>query len=112
MRTDPYNTGTKLVNGLERFRKSTDLLKSNKKLILDFHAEAVARGLSNGRCLKYLSTLRNLSIQLKKPFNKANKQDMIQLLSWLESTDYAEWTKHDYKVIIKAYCELGGPPVR
>ncbi|MCK4327023.1 MAG: tyrosine-type recombinase/integrase [Candidatus Diapherotrites archaeon] len=103
MRTDPYNTGTKLVNCLERVRQSLDLCKANKRLILEFHAEAVARGLSEKRCLKYVSTLRNLGTQLGKPFNKADKHDIIRLLSWLESTAYKEWTKHDYKVILKSF---------
>ncbi|MBN3037748.1 MAG: tyrosine-type recombinase/integrase [Candidatus Diapherotrites archaeon] len=103
MRTDPYNTNTKLANCLERVRQSPDLCEANKKLILEFHAEAIARGLSEKRCLKYLSTLSRLGSQLGKPFNEAAKGDVIQLLSWLEATGFKEWTKHDYKVILKSF---------
>jgi len=103
MRTDPYNTNTKLANCLSRVRQSPGLCEANKKLILDFHAEAVARGLSEKRCLKYLGTLQRLGSQLEKPFNEADKHDVIRLLSWLESTGFKEWTKHDYKVILKSF---------
>lgn len=64
MRTDPYNTGTKLVNCLERVRQSPGLCKANKKLILDFHAEAVARGLSSSSLIAFEDTLSSPALTL------------------------------------------------
>lgn len=40
---------------------------------------------------------------LNKDFEKAAKQDIFELIQRLEAENLSEWTKHDYKVIIKKF---------
>jgi len=63
----------------------------------------VAEGLSRARIWKCLSTLRRLVELLGKPFEEATKDDIVELIAKIERRGYAEWTKHDYKVILRKF---------
>lgn len=70
-----------------------------KRFINDF----LAQRYSTGRIIKYLHTLVSLRGGLNKPFNKASSEDLKRYIIGLEKSDYAEWTKHDFKVILRKY---------
>jgi len=38
-----------------------------------------------------------------KPFKKAGEEDIKRFVVCLERSDYADWTKHDKKVILRKY---------
>ncbi|MCX6821798.1 MAG: tyrosine-type recombinase/integrase [Candidatus Aenigmarchaeota archaeon] len=76
---------------------------NNKALIDKFLEFCKANGLSQLRITKYYYTLPKIAEWLNKPFGKVTKDDMIKLVGKIEETDYAEWTKHDYKAIIKRF---------
>jgi integrase len=40
---------------------------------------------------------------LKKNFKECNKEDIIKLVEEIERRDYSEWTKYDYKVILRKF---------
>jgi len=76
---------------------------TNETLIKQFLEFCKANGIGKYRILKYEYTLPKISKMLHKPFNTVTKDDMIKLMVKIEQSDYAEWTKHDYKVVIKRF---------
>jgi len=85
---------------MKKLNKSKDI---NKQTILKYYDFISANGLSIARIDKELRILLNLSKFLGKKFEEANKDDIIKLVQTIENQDYAEWTKCDYKVIVKKF---------
>ena len=102
-------TGTLEVNvqQLEHAKARLDTLKlqpGNKQHILSFVEIISAEGLSLKRQLKYVYTLGKLDKMLNKNFATATKQDIVKVVSTINnSTEFKEWTKYSYKVIIKKF---------
>jgi integrase/recombinase XerD len=60
--------------------------------------------MGKGRILKYVFTLENVVKMLKVKFEKATKDDIIDLVSKIgRNNKWSEWTKHDYKVVIRRF---------
>ena len=83
--------------------ESSDLCEVNKKQLLDFYGDCVARGLSKARIAKYLDTLWRITLWLDKPLPDVNREDITKLLMRVETSDYTAWTKHDYRAILKVF---------
>ncbi|MHA1972608.1 MAG: tyrosine-type recombinase/integrase [Candidatus Hodarchaeales archaeon] len=96
-----YNYPRKLENELKRMESIP--IKNNKQIIRRFHREIVAQGVGLGRQIKYLSTLRSISNKLGKDFEKVTKDDVIDFIGKLEQSNYSEWTKRDYRQILKRF---------
>ena len=79
------------------------LLDENKQLILDFAKARLANGSSRLRVVKCMYCLRYLAKWLNKPFGQATKQDLTALVGDLENQDYAEYTKYDFKIVLKMF---------
>lgn len=92
----------KLMRAKERV-KSLKIPQNNKNLILQFAEQLSAEGLSIVRQVKYLYTLGRIAISMDKDFSKTDKQDIVQFCNDINNSDYAEWTKHNYRVIIKRF---------
>jgi len=96
--------------------KTNSLGKENSEIISRFYKQLAAEGLGIARIIKYISTLRLIASFLNKPFNEATKDDIIDFVAKIEQRDYSEWTKRDYKVILKKFykwlhgCEDEYPP--
>ncbi|MGB9659242.1 MAG: tyrosine-type recombinase/integrase [Nitrososphaerales archaeon] len=104
MKEDIYSRSKTLRNSLERIRNSEDIIDENKLLILKFHSQCFAEGLSTARIVKYLYTLQQISKMLNKPFEKANREDMVKLVEKMERNDkWSDWTKQHYKVTLKKF---------
>jgi integrase/ribosomal protein L37E len=81
-----------------------DINEEEKLNLKKYYTELLAKGISYGRIAKYLRTIRKLSKMLGKPFSKATKDDFIQLVAQIERNhSFSQWTKHDYKLILKRY---------
>jgi integrase len=80
-----------------------DITPANKKAILDFKAEAIAQGYSKARIAKYLEILTILGRQMEKDFDKATREDIMQLVTQIEMRNFSEWTKCTYKTILKVF---------
>ena len=68
-----------------------------------FIDELLAQGYSAGRVDKYLSSFVSISRMLKVSFRDAKEIDVKRYAAQLEKSDYAEWSKHDFRVIIRKY---------
>ena len=77
--------------------------RSNHKAILDFTDFCFTEGLSTRRVLKYLYTLRTISLRFTKEFHKANREDIEKLVNGIERSDYKEWTKRDFRITLKKF---------
>lgn len=75
----------------------------NAEILFKYYRSRVADGLSLARIIKCLYTLRYLSRALSKSFEKATKDDIVNLMAKIEQKDFAQWTKQDYKVILKGF---------
>ncbi|MCX6822135.1 MAG: tyrosine-type recombinase/integrase [Candidatus Aenigmarchaeota archaeon] len=77
---------------------------NNKAFIDKFLEFMKAKGISKSRILKYHYTLPKVSEWLNRPFDKANKNDMIRLMAKIESNEqFADWTKNTYRAVIKRF---------
>lgn len=88
----------------------------NADALSKYYQARVAEGISTARIYKCISTLNILSRRLGKPFSDAVKDDFIRLVSEIEQSSLSDWTKRDYKVILKHFYrwlrgwEDGSPP--
>ena len=99
---DIHRTNRKLELAIKTI-ESGHISKQNKDIILKFHDYAFSIGLSKKRILKYLHSLLKIAQWLEVPLENAPKEDIMKLVRKIEQEDYSEWTKHDYKVIIKRF---------
>lgn len=83
--------------------KKSKMLNANKQHLFKFSKFCFADGLTSKRIDKLLHVLSKVAIWLKKDFNSASKDDIIDVVQKIEAIDYADWTKHDYKVVIKKF---------
>jgi len=97
-----YGYEKKIENVLRRIKESS-IDDDSKEKILEFYDELLAQGYSKARILKYLDTLCRIAVMLGKSFVEANKDDIACFVRKIEAKDYSEWTKHDYKVILKLF---------
>jgi integrase/recombinase XerD len=91
---------------LQHARKKVEqlpILGSNRKAILDFSEFCFSEGLSIRRVIKYLYMLTTITKWLPKDFVQVNRQDIEKLVNGIERSDYAEWTKHDFRITLKKF---------
>jgi integrase/recombinase XerD len=97
-----HNYERRLEGVLSRIDESS-IDRKCKSLILDFYNDCLSRGLSKARIVKYLDTIERIARLLKKPFKEATKDDIARLVREIEEKEYSDWTKHDYKIILKIF---------
>jgi integrase/ribosomal protein L40E len=101
-RIEVHNYQRRLEGVLKRIDESS-IVKEDKTLILDFMNDCFSRSLSKARVVKYLDTLERIAKLLGKPFQKTSKEDIALLVREIEEKDYTDWTKHDYKLILRVF---------
>lgn len=89
-----------VVNGIKTCKHCSE---TNREIMLKFHSYLFAEGLSVPRVAKYLMLLCQIDKRLNKDFTKIDKQDVVEYLSWLETSHYSEYTKKDFKVALKKF---------
>jgi site-specific recombinase XerD len=88
----------------------------NAEIILKYYQARLADGISLARMHKCLWTVRRISKMLGKSFDGATKDDFVRLIAELEQSSFSDWTKMDFKVILKHFWrwfknwEDGTPP--
>jgi len=90
-------TGKKYIERLE-------ITPKNKKSILQFIEQLSAENLTLIRQIKYLYAFGTICKLLDgKDFSKLTKQDMMSYCSKVNNSKYTEWTKRDFKIMIKRF---------
>ena len=100
--SDIYGYGKILEKTYFRIESSA-INQENKRLILRFLEECLANGLSKARIIKYGATLLQLARIAGKPFKSLKKEDILRIVKEVELRNYSEWTKRDYKIILKKF---------
>lgn len=103
MKYDINNVEPKFRRRLLSLREDKTIIPKNKKSILAFDEYLGTMALTKDRRYKYLTLLSWFSRVLNKPFEKATKKDIMKIVSDVEKSNYAEWTKSDRKIIIKRF---------
>ena len=83
--------------------KTKDISSNDKKVIMGFYHDGVARGLSTARNIKYLILLSRLSEMLKTGLKNAKNEQIKAVVVQTEQSKYSEWTKKDFKIVIKCF---------
>ncbi len=102
MKVDFHNYEQGLKSALERidnFKTSGQ----NKKTIMKFSDYLISEGLSRARIIKYISHLRKISELIKKNFEDADREDVERIFRAIETSELADYTKKDYRVICKRF---------
>jgi len=98
----------KRFSGFERRINDSDMLPENKKLAISFKRRVYAAGLmGKQRILKYEVFFKNYDSLLKKPFNKATREDLEEIVSYIKDRDdWKELTKRDFLMQLKRYYKI------
>jgi site-specific recombinase XerD len=71
--------------------------------MLKYYDSLLAEGLTIPRIAKCLRLAAKLDEVLKKDLKTINKEDVVHYLGFLEKTNYAQWTKSDFKIGMKKF---------
>jgi len=76
--------------------------KTNKKTIISFVKQLAAENMSIDRQHKYIYTTIKISEGVgNKVFSKLTKEDIKNFIGAINNSDFSEWTKRDYRIIMK-----------
>lgn len=88
---------------------SKTILQENKEAILKFIDYLRSENISISRITRYFNDLKKLDYLLKKPFEKANKDDIRRVVAEVNNLSLSEASKKEMKILIrKLYCFLRG----
>jgi integrase len=79
------------------------ITQHNKELIEKFKNNCFSEGLSACRVTKYMHMVPKIAGILGKCFDQTEIEDIKRVVAEIEKSEYAEWTKRDYKVTIKKF---------
>ena len=102
MAYDIHNYDRELEKGRDAVKKAS-ISERNKEIIFEFEKYLIVRNISKPRIIKYLGELRRTAIKLGKDLDKANKQDIIDLVCDMQQGSYTEWTKKTNKAVLKRF---------
>jgi len=89
---------------LKRFKRNISKLKYGS-LALKFLDHLAALGLSQGRIVKYAELLSPLLRIIDFNPRKAKREDVERVVAWINSQPYREWTKRDYKLVLRKFIQ-------
>ncbi|MGC8662150.1 MAG: site-specific integrase, partial [Nitrososphaeria archaeon] len=101
--TDIHRYGQKFEYALRGFARENTIPDDEKKLILEYIKKLESENLNAGRIMKYLYDLRNTRRHLKVNFKEATRDDIEELIRWINTKNYTAWTKADYKGVVKRF---------
>lgn len=99
---DIYDWEKKLESVVRRLENS-DIIEKNKQLISQFHKQLIAEGLGIGRQAKVIRIIWAFAEWIRKPFDTLDRNDIVDLVGFIETQKWTAWTKHDYKIMLKRF---------
>ena len=90
-------------SALRILKKNEQISEYNRKTILKFCYDLQTEGISTTRQVKYLHILPSIAKLLQKDFNKATVDDIRRVVNEVNRSDFAEWTKSDYRITLKRF---------
>lgn len=100
-----------------KFLEQDKISDENKKLIRKFYDEELLQdeNVGYGRQEKYIRTLRQIALQIKKDLDMVIKEDITRLMNYMRQTEYSDaGKKREFKVGLSKFykwlrCEVGYP---
>jgi len=102
-KVDIHDSEKRLKRRIEIIKTSKQIVRENRKILIDYYHARIAEGISLARVEKCLAHLYNIACLLRKSFKKCKKKDLIRIIEIIQRKNYSEWTKRDYKVILKKF---------
>jgi site-specific recombinase XerD len=100
---DLYKREEKLQSLLEEISQAKEINRENATVLLEYDKSMRRDDLSVSRREKVTRTLFIIAKWINKPFKACKKDDIEKVIDEIESRDFSEWTKHDYKAILKKF---------
>ena len=100
---DIHNYKKRLEKTLSNINNSTEISDENKGVILKFHDNCFAEGLSISKIERYLYDLQRLAKMFNKRLSKATREDLQHLVAEIEKKEWAPNSKQTFKVLIKKF---------
>lgn len=100
---DAGETCRNYERAIKRLDSATDIHPSDKEDIGRFVNHLHAEGIGKLRIIKYINHLTVLSRMSAKPLAQLGRDDIEFLVGKINTKDYTDHTKHDYKVVVKRY---------
>ena len=97
-----YKQQANLEQEYGRLEKSKLPAKAKQQL-KDFARIRLAKGASKLRVVKCLWCLRLMAEWLGKDYATATQDDLIGLVSLIDAKDYSDYTKYDFKIVLKMF---------
>ena len=97
-----YKSQTNFEQELLRLKASALSAKA-KTQIENFARMRIAKGSGKLRVVKCMYCVRLLAQWLNKDFSIATKTDLIRLVTDIDSKNYAEYTRYDFKIVLKMF---------
>jgi integrase/recombinase XerD len=88
---------------IKRLQSAADICNNDKTSIIKMVETLLAKGVGKQRAVKYINHLTVLARMTGKPFDQLGKDDVQKLVIWINTANYTEHTKHDYRVILKKF---------
>ena len=108
---DIHNRRRSFLTAFSKLQKDQDINWDNKKIIISFIKDCLIgktvvgkskKKIGHGRCLKYISILKRLSVFFNKSFNIISQEDMEYFIQALENDSYLSIKKVPYSSETKA----------
>lgn len=90
----------------ENIEQSDEIIQENKGTLRDFARDQKLNDLSLARIYKLITYMGPMAKQLDKPFEKADRDDIKDILEWVQDKGVADSTERDYKVILKKILQM------
>jgi len=88
---------------VEKIKKDKEISEHNKKLLLKYLQDKLSENVGYRRLLRLSEIIRDYAKGIKKDMDKVTEKDLREYISKLESSNYAEWTKLTYKIVIRNF---------
>ncbi len=99
---DIHNYDRRLILSLGRLNRSCSS-SENKKSILRFVDECNSKGISKPRIIFYVDRLLKIAEWCQKDFGYLTKDDIKAVVSIVNSQNYNDYTKRDYRLALKTF---------
>lgn len=98
---DIYRNNSNLEKAVERH--ISKLHSRDREDVRSYFEDLTSNGISIKRVHKIASILSKIASRTKNPFAEMEKQDVKRYCIWLERSEYSDWSKHDHRIILRAY---------
>jgi integrase/recombinase XerD len=92
----------KILRKAQNYLSRSEINEKNKEMITSFVNYLAADDLTKDRQSKYIYTCVRLSQRMNnRVFSTLMKKDIENIVAEINNSDFSEWTKRDYRIILK-----------